>query len=94
MPPTIVIICVHTTIPEIESYFRVTILIFIHFREKGRPTVRLFSFTEHDEYTNRDETTEAQTNYSTEQPTRLSSKMANVRRRRTAGSKLREGYAT
>ncbi|KAK7505914.1 hypothetical protein BaRGS_00002636 [Batillaria attramentaria] len=57
---------------------------------KGRPTNRLFSYVDHDPYSNQDETVHYMTNSPTEKPSILAQKMASVRCRRVGGKQLKE----
>ncbi|CAH1802231.1 unnamed protein product, partial [Owenia fusiformis] len=56
----------------------------------GKPTKRLFSYVDHDSFTNKDETLKPMTTSPTETQTTLAEKMVNVRRRKTGGLRLRE----
>ncbi|XP_021374695.1 Meckel syndrome type 1 protein-like isoform X2 [Mizuhopecten yessoensis] len=55
--------------------------------DKGKPNNRLFSYVDHDKFSQHDETIKYLTTSANEKPSLLSEKMANLRRRKVGGGK-------
>ncbi|ESO97860.1 hypothetical protein LOTGIDRAFT_228399 [Lottia gigantea] len=58
--------------------------------EKGRPTNRIFSYVDHDSFSNQDETLNYMTSSAKEKPSNLAKNMAHIRRRRIGGRQAKE----